>query len=415
MRYLVLLIDGAADEPCEKLCGKTPLTVAVKPTMDMLAGKGVMGMVRVTPEGCKGGSDVGNLTVMGYDPRKYLTGRAPLEAASMGIQMEVSDLAVRANLVTLSEEPKYEEKTMIDYSAGEISSEEAKILISELNDVLRSDSYEFFPGVSYRHCFVVHNAEEDISFTPPHMFTGKPVRERLPCGKQADFFLDIMKKSYVFLSEHPINKKRISENRNPANSVWFWGQGRPMSLPLFKNRHGISGAVVTAVDLIKGIAKSAGMSVYEVDGATGNLDTNFKGKAEAAKKAFEDGKELVYLHIEAPDECGHQGDAEGKVKSLEIIDRDVLSPVVSFLENRGESFAVLVTPDHPTPLSTRGHSSADVPFMLYYNDEKSVEGHACYCEKVAGESGIYIDNGDDLIDLMIARKIKKEKNLYGEN
>ncbi|PWM45944.1 MAG: cofactor-independent phosphoglycerate mutase [Clostridiales bacterium] len=405
MKYLVLLIDGAADEPCVELGGKTPIEAAKKPTIDMLAKNGIIGMVRVTPEGCKGGSDVGNLTVMGYDPRKYLTGRAPLEAASMGIKMESTDLALRANLVTVSDEPEYEDKTMVDYSAGEISTEEASVLINAVNDAFKSDFCEFYPGISYRHCLVLHNAKEDMSFTPPHMFTGKPVKGKLPEGDYSDVLLDMMKKSYNILSAHPINIKRIAEGKNPANSIWLWGQGRPMSLPLFKEKHGISGAAVTAVDLIKGIAKSAEMAVYEVEGATGNLHTNFKGKSEAARTAFADGIDLVYLHLEAPDECGHQGDVEGKVKSLEIIDEVVLKPIVKDLEKSGEPFAVLITPDHPTPLSTRGHSSADVPFALYYSDEKTLNGIS-YCEKSAEKSGVYIENGYDLIDKMISRTIR---------
>ena len=404
MKYLILLIDGAADEPCDKLGGKTPIEAADKPTMDTLAKSGVVGMVRVTPEGCKGGSDVGNLTVMGYDPRKYLTGRAPLEAASMGIKMKSTDLAVRTNLVTVSDEPNYEDKTMIDYSAGEISTEEAAELIQAINDAFKGDFCEFYPGISYRHCLVLHNVTENMSFTPPHMFTGKPVKGKLPEGDYSDVLLDMMKKSYDILSEHPVNKKRIAEGKNPANSVWFWGQGRPMSLPLFKDRYGISGAVVTAVDLIKGIAKSAEMSVYEVDGATGNLHTNFKGKSEAARKAFKDGIDLVYLHLEAPDECGHQGDVDGKVKSLEIIDEVVLKPIVDELEKSGEPFAVLITPDHPTPLTTRGHSSADVPFAVYYSDAKTDNG-VSYGEKNAAKTGVYVDDGINLIEKMIKRNI----------
>lgn len=400
MKYLVLLIDGMADMPISQLNGKTPLEVAHKPCMDMLAKKSELGILHVTPDGCKGGSEIGNMCIMGYDPRTYLTGRSPLEAASIGIEMADDDLALRCNLVSLSDTEPYERKMMLDYSAGEISTAEADILIKAINTEFKNDFCEFYTGISYRHCLILHHAKDKMTLTPPHNITGKEVTEYLPKGDYATIFLQMMERSNIFLKKHPINLARLDKGLNPANSIWLWGQGRRMSLPSFMQRHGIKGAVVTAVDLIKGIAVCADMKTYEVQGATGTLHTNFTGKAQAGIQAFKDGYDLLYMHLEAPDECGHQGDVSGKVKAGELIDEKVLTPIYQYLKNCGEDFAILITPDHPTPLSTRGHSSDDVPYMIYRSTDEQA-GHGCYCEKTCKETGNYIKDGFKIIDSLL--------------
>lgn len=402
MRYLVLLIDGMADLPVPELGGRTPLQAAHKPCMDGLARSSVLGVLHVTPDGCKGGSEIGNLAVLGYDPRVYLTGRAPLEAASMGIDMAEDDLAVRCNLVTLSDAPRYEDKVMLDYSSSEISTPEAAELIAAVNEKFGGGSRRFYAGISYKHCLILRHAPDAMSFTPPHNIAGKPIGRYLPQGDMHEELISLMRDSYEFLSAHPVNKARAARGLNPANSLWFWGHGRRMSLPAFKTRHGVSGGVVTAVDLIKGIARCADMKIYEVEGATGNLDTNFEGKADAAVQGFKDGLDLMYLHFEAPDECGHQKDAQGKVRSGELIDSRALSRVLDYLNGTGEPYSVLVTPDHPTLLSTGGHSSLDVPYMIYRSDAPVDSGIDCYCEKTCSETGVYFKDSCRLLDAFIA-------------
>lgn len=403
MKYLVLLIDGMADLPIEKLDGKTPLEAAQTPCMDELASKSELGIVHVTPDGCKGGSEIGNMSIMGYDPRKFLTGRSPLEAASIGIDMAEDDLALRCNLVCLSEPEPYEKKIMEDYSSGEITTEEADELICAVNKEFKSDFCEFYTGISYRHCLILHHATDHMSFTPPHNITGKCIEDYLPQGDYHEQFLDMMRKSNQLLSEHPVNIKRKEKGLRPANSIWLWGQGRKMSLPSFQERHGIRGAVVTAVDLIKGIAVCAGMKIYEVEGATGTVHTNFDGKAQAGIRAFEEGADLLYMHLEAPDECGHQADIEGKVRSAELIDEKILRPLYDYLKTCGEDFAILITPDHPTPLSTRAHSSDDVPYLLYQST-KEQSGVGPYCERVCKTTGHYVKDGFEILDKMIQEK-----------
>ena len=379
-KYLVLLIDGAADEPIEALGGKTPLEAAKKPYMDFLAQNGDVGLLNPTPEGCTGGSDTGNMCVLGFNPATYLTGRSPLEAAALGIKMADDDIAMRVNLVTVSDDEPYEQKTMIDYSAGEISTQEAAELIKFAAEHFGSDTMHFYPGVSYRHCLIINHGVADQKLTPPHNITGQKVKEYLPKGTYSDTLLDIMKKSYELLKDHPINKARIAQGKRPANSLWMWGQGTKPMLPSFKDTHGISGAAVTAVDLVRGLAFLADMKIYNVEGATGTIHTNFKGKAEAAIQAFQDGADLVYLHLEAPDECGHQRDVEGKVRSLEIIDSVVLGTVFKYLKKYGP-FGILVTPDHPTPLTTGAHGNGMVPFVIYRSDTAPSAPKECYCEK----------------------------------
>ena len=314
--------------------------------------------------------------------------------------MSETDLALRCNLVTLSPDGAYEEKTMVDNTASEISTEDAKALMEDIQKEFGSELMTFYAGISYKHCLIMHDATDKMSFTPPHNIIGKQITEYLPKGDYSDMLLDIQKRSFDFLSNHPVNAARTAKRLNPANSLWLWGQGRRMSLPSFESVHGITGAAVTAVDLIKGIALCADMKCVDVEGATGNLHSNFKGKADASIEWFKKGVDLVYTHLEAPDECGHQGDVEGKVRSIEIIDSQIVKPIYDYLVSTGEDFRILITPDHPTPLTTRGHASDDVPYMIYRSDRETA-GRDCFCERVCATTGNFIDDGFHAIGRMM--------------
>lgn len=402
MKYFVLLCDGMADMPVPELDMKTPLECAYKPNMDALARTGEVGMLNPTPQGCKGGSEVGNLCVLGYDARKYLTGRSPLEAAAIGIHMDEKDVALRCNLVTLSEDMPYAQKTMIDYSSDEISTPEADEIIKTLNQYFGSELVKFYTGFSYRHCLIIKNTDTDMSFTPPHNITGRKITEYLPKGTLSKMLAFMMERSYEVLKEHPVNLSRMERGLRPANSIWLWGQGRRMTLPSFKEKFGIEGGVITAVDLLRGIANCAGMRLYKVEGATGNLDTNYAGKAQAAVKAFKEGCGLVYLHVEAPDECGHRHEVEGKVKAAEYIDKLALKPVMDYLKDCGEDYKILITPDHPTPLTTGSHSDDPVPFVLYDSTNKNPKhSRPSYSEKESRESGLYVQDGITFLEKII--------------
>ena len=403
MKYIVFLGDGMADTPVEALQGKTPLMVAKKPNVDALAPYSEIGLARTVPEGMKPGSDTANLAVMGYDPRSCYSGRSPLEALSMGLTLSDTDIAVRCNLVTLSaEEENYADKRMIDYSAGEISTEESRELIEFIQSKLGDDRVSFHPGISYRHCLIVHDATVGSDLTPPHDITGKPIKRHLPSGVLGELFLDLQMKSYDLLKDHPVNQKRIAEGKNPANSIWFWGEGTKPALPDFYEKNGIKGAVISAVDLLKGIGKGAGMEVIEVPGATGNVHTDFAAKGKAAIDAFARGFDYVYIHVEAPDESGHQGSLEDKITSIEKIDSDIVGPVLEYLKNSGEPYHVLVCPDHPTPLAIRTHSADPIPYLIYKSDDEKQSGVTRYDEENAKESGIFVEEGFTLIDRLLS-------------
>lgn len=393
MKYLVMLCDGMADYPVDALGGKTPLEAAEAPTMDKLAESAEVGLVKTVADGMKPGSDVANLSVLGYDPKIYYTGRSPLEAGSIGIDMKKTDVSLRCNLVTLSDEPNYEDKTIIDYCAGDISTEDARILISYLAEKLNNEEFSLYSGVSYRHCLIWNNGTTDIgTMTPPHDITGKPIKEYVPKHPNAAKLYDLMKRSYELLSEHPLNKERIDKGLRPANSMWLWGEGVRANLDDFKEKYGLNASMISAVDLLKGIGKFSNMTVVNVDGATGYIDTNFEGKAQAAIDEFKRGQDFVYIHVEAPDECGHRGETENKIKAISIIDEKILKPVVEALGELGD-FKVLVTPDHPTPLSIKTHTNDAVPFLIY-DSRKSAEGvKNGFCEKTAKETGLYIEEG----------------------
>lgn len=402
MKYLVMLCDGMADLPFAALNDKTPMELAYKPCMDSLAKKGEVGLVKTVQDGMKPGSDVANLAVLGYDAKKYYSGRSPLEAASIGIDLKSTDVTFRCNLVTLSDEPEYSDKTMVDYCADDISSAEAKILIEYIEEKLGNDIFSFYPGVSYRHCLVWDNGIVDgHNLTPPHDITDRPIKEYIPQGDNVSELYDMMKKSYDLLKDHPVNLERIKRGKRPANSIWLWGEGTKPALDSFEDKFNKKGSMISAVDLLKGIAICAKMNSVDVDGATGYIDTNFEGKCSAAIEEFKKGQDLVYIHVEAPDECGHRGEAENKVKSLEIIDEKILSPVVEFLRSY-DDFAVLVCPDHPTPLCIKTHSSDPVPYLIY-SSKNEIDGVDVFTEATCKSTGNYIAEGYTMMEYFLTK------------
>ena len=398
MKYVIVLTDGCADLPVESLGGKTPLEKSNTPNMDDFASNGQLYLVKTVPDGMKPGSDVANLSVMGYNPHDCYTGRSPLEAASIGVDIKDNQTTFRANLVTLSGEENYEDKTMLDYSSGEITTEESTALMLEIEKQLGEDGIHFFPGISYRHLFVWGDAPKDFNLTPPHDISDRKIMDYLPSDEK---ILDLMKKSEKILKDHPVNKKRIAEGKNPATSLWIWGEGTRPSLTDFSSLYSKKAAVVSAVDLIKGIAILSGMKSIDVDGATGNIHTNFDGKAKAASDALlKDGADLVYVHLEAPDECGHQGDAEGKTRSLELIDEKIIGYIRSQLEENGEDYVFLVMPDHPTPIATKTHSSEPVPCVIYKKGDKKSSTYR-FTEEFARKYGIKVDEGHKMMKIFL--------------
>lgn len=404
MKYAVILCDGMADRPVPELGGKTPMSAADKPNMEALAKKGEVGLVKTVGAGLKPGSDVANLSVIGYDPKLYYTGRSPLEAASIGIDLKNDDVTFRCNLVTLSDEENYEDRTMVDYCAGDISSAEAKVLIDFIQEKLGNDIFTFYSGVSYRHCLVWAKGEPKPGvLTPPHDITDRKITEYIPKGDFTAPLYDLMKKSYDLLKDHPVNLKRISEGKRPANSIWLWGEGMKPRLDSFYDKFGLKGSMISAVDLLKGIGKCAEMSVCEVEGATGYIDTNFEGKAQAAIEEFKRGQEFVYVHIEAPDECGHRAEIENKKKSIELIDRYIIGPVVASLRESGEDFSVMVLPDHPTPIEIKTHTSDPVPYLIYRSNDEKDSGIEVFDEANAASTEVYVDPGYTLMNRFLQK------------
>lgn len=403
MKYVVVLYDGMADYPVPALGGKTPMMVAKKPNFDRMAKHGTVGLVRTVAPGLTPGSDVANLSVMGYDPCLYYTGRSPLEAVSMGIDLSDTDVALRCNLVTLSDEEDYSEKTMVDYCAGDISSEEAAEIIKTVEEKLGNDIFAFYSGVSYRHCLVWHGGKTEIGkLTPPHDISGRKIGGYLNKNPDAAGLLELMEKSCEILKDHPVNLKRISEGKRPANAIWLWGQGSRPSLPLFEKLYGVKGSVISAVDLLKGIGICAGMNTPDVEGATGYIDTNFEGKAQKAVEELENGSDFVYIHIEAPDECGHRNEPENKVKAIEYIDSRVLPIVLEALE-KYDDYKVMILPDHPTPIVTGTHASDPVPFMIYHKKDEKDSGVDSINEETASKTGIFIEEGPSLMGRFLSK------------
>ena len=401
MKYAVILCDGMSDYKLPELNNKTPLEASKKPNMDYMAKNGEIGLLKTVADGLSPGSDVANLSVLGYDPFKFYDGRSPIEAASIGIDFSKDDVATRCNFVTLSDEAKYHEKTMVDYCADDISTKEADELIKYINCKLGNEIFSFYTGVSYRHCLIWKNGPDKIGkLTPPHDITGKKISDHLP---QCPEFLSLMERSYELLKNHPVNIERIKNGLRPANSIWLWGSGRKKELTQFYAKFNLRGSVISAVDLVKGIGKLAGMNVVDVEGATGYIDTNFSGKAAAALKEFENGQDFVYIHIEAPDECGHRHEIENKVKAIELIDELVIAPVLDGLKKMGD-FRVMILPDHATPLMLRTHVSDPVPYILYDSREKDKSGCESFCEQSAKDSSVYYDIGYKHIERLLEKK-----------
>lgn len=402
MKYVVLLCDGMADLPRDDLPGKTPMGTAHKPNMDALAKISEVGLVKTVIDTLKPGSDVANLSVLGYDPSVYYSGRSPLEAGSIGIDMKPTDVSFRCNLVTLSDEENYEDKTMVDYCADDISSAEAAELIAFIQDKMGTEEFRFYSGVSYRHCLIWDNGTLDVgTLTPPHDITGRKITDHLGVNKNGEKLLDMMKRSYDLLKNHPINLKRKERGLRPANSIWLWGEGVRKSLTPFEEKYGLKGAMISAVDLLKGIGKFAGMKVINVDGATGYIDTNFTGKANAAIDALNDGCDFVYIHVEAPDECGHRFEIQNKVRSIELIDELILAPILKAFE--GQDIRILICPDHPTPLSLRTHTNAPVPYLIY-DSRKKLSGVDKFDEESAASTKNYIEVGHTLMERFLERE-----------
>ncbi len=400
MKYVVILGDGMADMPIAELGNQTPLAYASTPKMDELAAKGEIGMVHTIPDGMNPGSDTANLSVLGYNPRKYYSGRSPLEALSIGVPMKDTDVALRCNIVTLSEEDgTYEERTIIDHSASEISTEDAAVLLEAVRKELESDIYKFYVGTSYRHLLIWENGEV-VDLVPPHDVLGQKIGANLP---KEEALREMMKKSYDILVNHPINIERKKQGLNPANSCWFWGAGTRPALSSFEEKTNKKGAMISAVDLLKGIAVGASMKVITVEGANGGLHTNYEGKAQAAVDVLtKEGYDFVYVHLEAPDEMGHQGSYERKIQAIENLDARIIKPVVEGLEAAGEDFRMVVLPDHPTPVCIRTHTSENVPYILYDSTAPQVHDWH-YNEKEAAETGHFIGEGHTLIDYLFSK------------
>lgn len=404
MKYLIVVPDGAADEPIEALGQKTPLQTARMSHINALAAEGEVGMVSTVPEGIAPGSDAANLSVMGYDPGVYLTGRSPLEAASIGIDMSATDVAFRTNIVTLEGDGPYEELVVKDHSSGDITTAEADQLIQAVNEAFADDRIHFYTGVSYRHCMIVHNGSTEYELTPPHDILTRKAGAYLPKGEGSEFIAKMMKESYDLLKNHPVNLARVERGLNPANSLWIWGQGKKPQLSSFYDKYKVHGATISAVDLIKGIGVCAGLETIDVEGATGTIHTNFDGKAQAAIDAFRHGVEFLYIHLEAPDECSHQGDMEGKIRSLELIDEKVVGPVIESLKASGEDFRFLIVPDHQTPLSIRTHKGRPVPYVFYDSANlQPVDKSRAFCEASGAASGRFFANGYELTDYFFGR------------
>ena len=398
-KFIVVLGDGMADEPIESLGGKTPLQYADTPALDRLSKFSEIGLVHTIPEGMKPGSDTANLSVLGYDPKIYYSGRSPLEALSIGVPMKDTDIALRCNIVTISEnDVPFEEQIIIDHSSGEISTEDCAVLLNAVKEELQNETYQFYVGTSYRHCLIWDRGQV-LELSQPHDALGQVIGQYLPSDEN---LLYMMKRSYEILKDHPLNIERKKKGLNPANCCWFWGAGTKPMLSSFEEKNGVKGMMVSAVDLLKGIAVGAGMGVAHVEGANGGLNTNYEGKTQAALDALKNGYDFAYIHVEAPDEMGHQGSVEKKVKSIEYLDQRVIGPLTKALDEDKTEYRLLVMPDHPTPIRVRTHTADSVPYLLY--DSNIQQEHTWnYNEKEAKESGNYVAKGHTIIDKLLQK------------
>ena len=399
MKYIVVLGDGMADEPIPELGNKTPLDAAATPVMDALASAGIIGTVQNVPAGMAPGSDVANLSVLGYDPAANYSGRSPLEALSVGVQMDEDDVIFRSNIVTLTESEPYAQKTILDHSSGEISTEDADVLMDAIRAKFNSDTFQFYTGTSYRH-ILVWKGGKVCQLEPPHDHLGKVIGSYLP---QEAALRRMMEESFDILNNHPLNLARAAQGKHKANSLWFWGAGTKPRVQNFYEKTGLKGAMISAVDLLKGIAVGAGMEVCQVPGATGSIDTNYEGKAQAAIDALlRDGCDYVYIHVEAPDEMGHQGRVQDKVKSIEYLDSRLIARVKQAMEDAKEDFRMLVLPDHPTPIRLRTHTSDPVPNLLY-DSTRQLKKRERFTEEAARNAGNFEPNGYRLLEKLMER------------
>ena len=400
MKYLVLIPDGMADVSIDSLGGLTPMEKANKPTIDLLAKRSYVGTVSNVPDGMVPESDTANLAILSYDPKVFSKGRSPLEAVSMGIEMQPDETAYRCNVVTLSDDGDYESKIILDHSADEITTPEADKLIKALDEKLGNEYRKFYTGVSYRHCLIWKNGNDKYNFMRPHDILGKQIGEYLPKVENGgEEFRKLMKDSFEILNHHPVNEERRARGLRPANSAWLWSPGKKPQLPSFSEKWGLDAAVISAVDLIKGIGLCAKMESIDVEGATGNVHTNYDGKAAAAIDAFKRGRELVYVHVEGPDECGHRAEVENKVRAVELISEKILAPVYDYLKSCGEDFKIMILPDHPTPTYLRTHTIDPVPFMIF-NSQKDYDGVNVFSESSAAAKNNYLSDGYKLMDML---------------
>ena len=411
MKYLIVIADGSADDPVHSLGGRTPLEVANLETIDMLASRGEIGTVITIPDGIKPGSDSGNLSIMGYDPRKYLSGRSPLETVAIGVEMNDTDVAFRANLATVDPAgaENYEDYIILDHGASDITTEESDLLLQVINEKFANEKLRFYTGTGYRHCMLIHeghpNAHTDYECMPPHDVPGQRVGDNLPKGENADFIIDMMKESYKLLKDHPVNKAREARGLHPGNTLWIWGQGKRPDLPDFYEKYGVKASVISAVDLIRGIGTFAGMHIVSVPGATGTIDTDYEAKVAYAIEEFKRGQDMVYLHIEGTDETSHQGNVEAKIRCAQYIDQRVVKPLYAYLRDSGEEFRILVLPDHRTTVEGRIHTSDFVPFVLYdSNNEAPVDTGRKFTEKSAEAAHNHFPDGYKLADKFFERK-----------
>ncbi|HSW35741.1 MAG TPA: cofactor-independent phosphoglycerate mutase [Candidatus Limnocylindrales bacterium] len=397
LKYIVIVGDGMADYPLEQFGNKTALQYAVTPNFDLLAGKGTLGLVQTIPESLPPGSDVANLSLMGYDPLRYYSGRSPFEAASIGVDLHPEDVSFRCNLVTLSADEPYEEKILIDYSSGDIATEEAKELIEAVNSYFKSTAISFYTGLRYRHLMVWEGTSDDWKLTPPHDISGRKIKDYLPAGQDSFLVKLMMEQSYRFLSQHSVNLERVKKGLKPANSIWLWGNGRKPLLPLFFEKYGLAGSIIADVDLMKGIGLIAGLELIEVENLTGDINTLYAAKARAALDILARGQDFVYIHIEEPDECSHRFETDNKVKAIELIDQLVVKTIKEEMDASGFDYSMMLLTDHATPLSLGTHTREPVPFVIYRSSDIKDKSTQKYDEVSAFETGVLVEDGSTLL------------------